>query len=232
MNMNKTILSAGLSLASFAWVSTTSFAAPQKAALAKTTLPAEVRALTPKSATTFFYQRLNIGPNASKMLIHIWGDMRPRTSDEFYGNPYDAYYDSPICVDVFAPRLDAKQKWGWKLVSSASFIGSAEPRAIVSHWLQPDKKQGYVLEIISPHGAPGVSTVHTIFAWPRGIEQGYEAPVPFTLSTGGSGGGNISLNWKNLDTKGFTTITAVNSFGGKEISSTSYHWDGDRFVSR
>ena len=232
MNIKKTILTAGLGFMSFTWVPTTAFAAPQKAASTKTTLPVEVRALTPKSATTFFCERLNIGFKASKMLVHVWGDMRPRTGDDFSGNSYDSYYDSPICVDVFAPHLSSKQKWGWKLVSSASFMESAEPSVVVSHWLQPNKKQGCVLEIIASHGAPGASTAHTILTWPQGFEETYETPLPFTLFTGGISGGNISLNWKNLDAKGFTTITSIDSFGGKVNSSTPYHWDGVNFVSR
>ena len=216
--VNKFLLASILCLASSA---VPAFAAPKPA------LPSSVRAFLPGGATSFLCERLMIGPDATKMLVHVWGAMRFKFPDS--NNPYNHFFASPICVDIFAPRLDEKKRWGWHLVSSASYIDATSPVAIIPHWLDPSKKQGAVLEIISGNGAPGVSTYHTLLVWPKSFEETYHAPVPQTFGSGGSGGGSIRQTF-GVDQKGQLIITEVNAFGGRAPLMTRYRWNGERFV--
>ncbi len=189
-------------------------------------LPTEVRAKLPRGATSFLCERLPIGPQGTKMLVHVWGAVRSAQP-----RGYSPYLDSPFCVDVFEPVQRSKGRWGWHLVSSAAYTDSTQPRAVVPHWLRPAKKQGPVLEIISGNGAPGVSTYHTLLAWNEGFREGYSAPVPQEFSSGGSGGGLISQKFDQLDSRGYMTIVTENSFGNRILDVTTYGWNGSRFVT-
>jgi len=203
--------------------------APVFAATAKASLPFDVRAMLPRGATSFLCERLPVGPKGMKMLVHVWGAVRAKVPGSNDG--YSAFSPSPFCVDVFEPLLKSNKTWGWHLVSSASYTDSTEPGAIIPHWLQPAKKQGPVLEIISGNGAPGVSTYHTLFVWDEGFREGYEAPVPQEFSSGGSGGGLISQKFDGVDQHGLMTVVSTNSFGNRILDVTTHGWNGERFVT-
>ncbi len=194
----------------------------------KTALPPAVRVFLPKGATSFLCERLPIGPNGTKMLVHIWGAMRANTADS--DNSYQEFSSSPLCVDVFEPRLDERKQWGWHLVSSAAYLDETRPTNIVTHWLVPAKKQGAVLEILSGTGAPGLSTYHTLLVWENPFEAGSLSPTPQRFSSGASGGGSVYQTF-GVDGSGQLTITAVNAYGGKILSSDVLRWNGERFAS-
>lgn len=93
-----------------------------------------------------------------------------------------------------------------------------------------------MLEILSSNGAPGASGEHTLFAkhtlfvWDKGYGEGTAAPTPRRFSSGGSGGGDISPHFDQVDERGTMMVTSVDSFGSKTHSITRYRWDGERFV--
>ncbi|RYX84535.1 hypothetical protein EON83_09285 [bacterium] len=192
------------------------------------TLPAEVRNYLPKGTTSFLAKRLPIGYRGAMRFVHIWGAVRQNTLDE--GNSYNRYAESPFCVDVFEPLLNAQKRWKWHRVTSASYVDGAPPTQVLPHWLRPATQQGPVLEIISSNGAPGISTMHTVFVWDKGLRESYPAPTPQVFGSGGSGGGLVQQLFDRSDERGYMTITTKNFYGDKVLSTVSSRWEGDRFV--
>ena len=141
-------------------------------------LPAQVRALTPKGAVSFWGERMSIGYRGSKVFVHIWSVVRPKTPRDLAYNPKMPFYDSPICIDAFIPYLNIRKEWGWMLASSTSYMGSQAPTSVTSHWLRPDEKQGAILDIATASGTPGVSTSHQILGWPVDFHPGFSSPPP------------------------------------------------------
>jgi len=201
------------------------FAAPTKSE--KTLLPRDVKAYLPQGGTSFYGERLPIGSNATKMFVHIWAATRPNTPDSM--NSYNRFSDSPFCVDIFAPQLDGQKRWGWHLVSSAVYMDANKPLAVKTYWLEPTKKQGPVLQIVSSNGAPGVSTIHTLLAWDRGFQTGLSSPTPQLFSSGGQGGGMLTVNFDKVDERGKMKIVVENSYADKIQSTESYQWNGRHF---
>ena len=225
--MNKLLLAGLLVATPLALRAPHAVAAPRSESPA---LPAQVRALLPKGAVSFWGERMNIGYGGSKMFVHVWGIPRRMSAADRAESSYGDHYDSPVCVDVFAPQLNARKKWGWKLMSSASFTESKAPTEVTSHWLQPDKKQGVILDIITAYGIPGASTSHQLLVWPN-FQGGTSATAPLQLWTGGSGGGGFAIDWRGSDSKGFTNFGYIDYFGDKTNSSTPYTWNGRMFVA-
>ncbi len=223
--MNKYLLASHLVCMATGALSTIVSAVPIKNQT--TLLPNDVKAYLPQGATSFYAERLPIGPNATKMFVHIWAAIRPNTLDSM--NAYNRFSDSPFCVDIFVPVLDEKQRWGWHLASSAVYMDANSPLAVKTYWLNPSKKQGPVLQIVSSNGAPGVSTMHRLLVWDKGFQTGDSAPEPQLFSSGGSGGGIIAVKLDGVDERGLMKITVENSFADKIQSIETYHWNGKRF---
>ena len=221
--MNKFLLATTLVLAS-----SSALCAPI-AASEKSSLPADVRALLPRGATSFLCERLLLGPKGTKMLVHVWGAVRPNRPDSNDG--YSEFSPSPFCLDIFEPVQTSNTRWGWHLLCSASYMDSTGPCAMIAHWLHPAKKQGPVLEIISGNGAPGVSTLHTLFVWNEGFQEGCVSPLPQEFDSGGTGGGLISQDFGKVDKRGTMTIVTTNSYNGRVVDVTTRGWNGDRFAT-
>jgi hypothetical protein len=65
--------------------------------------------------------------------------------------------------------------------------------------------------------------------WDKGFGPESTAPTPQVFASGGSGGGNISQDFGGVDARGLMTVKSVDSYAGRAISTTVYHWDGAKF---
>jgi hypothetical protein len=190
-------------------------------------LPPEARAALPKGTTSFLVQRLPIGPRGAPVIMHIWAATRPNPA--FSNNSYNQFAPSPFCVDILQPPQNQRKGRTWSLVTSAAYISTDKPRSVRTHWLNPAKKTGPIMEIISSNNAPGVSIAHTLLVWENGFCEGYDSPTSQVLWSGGLGGGLISQDFSPPDARGNITITTTETVYGKLRSQQKLVWDGERF---
>lgn len=202
-------------------------AAAAKTTTANKAMPAEVRVLLPRGATSLYLGRLPLGAGGKPMLVHLWAAGRKRSP----ATPHQ-FDPSPFCVDVFhLAGRDEFEPGKWHLVASTVYLGEDGPHdagAVSARWLQPAKKQAPVLIIVSPSY---ISTRFTVITFPGGISPSEEnKSYVQEFYQGGLGGGKTVYDF-GLDARGTMTVVEESSYQGRTTSTTVLSWNGRGYVA-
>jgi hypothetical protein len=201
-------------------------AAAESAASSKA-LPPELRSTLPSGATSLYLGQFPMSAGGKPLRVHLWA--AGRKSSPYTPHQFDP---SPFCVDLFQlAGKDDFEPGKWHRVASTVYLGEDGPQDrndVSMRWLQPAKKQGLVLIVVSPSY---IVTRYTVITFPQGISSSGQAKsYTQEFYQGGVGGGKIVYNF-GVDKRGFMTVLGSSSYAGRDTGTTLFTWNGREYAT-